>query len=773
MRPPKWNFSLLFLASISAPLVHAGDDATAALEQIVVVGTTPLAGSDVDRDLVPAPTHVLGSQDVNRTGIPGLTSAILSNVPSATINDVEGNQFQPDILFRGFTASPVAGTSQGLAVYVNGARFNDSFGDTVNWDLIPPSAIKTVAIEASNPIFGLNALGGSVSVQLKDGFSEETTSATVFGGSYGRRAGIVEFSHQAGPFAVYFTGDATHDGGFRRTSTSNLYRAFADLGWRDGPAEVHLDLTAAHDTLGNPGATPDQALAANISNIFTAPNSVDNKYLAVHLNGTDKLSDTTSVQGVAYFQNLRQYVPNGITSNVAPCTDGSGLLCNSDGSVVTTTGGQNVTDFLNGGSYSGLSVQHLNSHAYGATLQATDQRQLGDLLNHLVVGAGFEGSNNLFSGVQEIGGFDPYSREFISPGIVLDQPGKGINPVRVRSTTRFYGIFVSEVLPLGRDIDFSLNGRFNDAQIGLADELGGPVNGHHTYNRFNPSAGLSYRFAPWAQIYGSYSETNRAPTPQELSCASAASPCSLLNFFVGDPNLSQVVARTAEAGARGKFTDAVGGRLNWNIDFYRTQNTNDIILQSTVDNPNLAFYTNAGKTLRRGVEANLRYDWRKLQIKLGYAFTDATFRTALDLNSINNPAADANGQIHVVPGDRIPGIPRHRGNVIVDCSLTDRWTFGGEAVVQSSAYRFGDQANLTSPVGGYSVVDLNAAYRPIDHVTMFAVVQNVFNKRYNTFGAFGPVGDVPWPNIPGGVTDPRTGSPGTPITAYGGVRVTF
>src|SRR6202790_1353336 len=238
MHSARCTVFLLILASAGAPLVHATEETPtaleqaaseqSALEQIVVVGITPLPGSDVARDRVPTATRVLSAQDINRTGIPSLTGAILSNVPSATINDVEGNQFQPDILFRGFTASPVAGTSQGLAVYVNGARFNDAFGDTVNWDLIAPSAIKTVAIEPSNPVFGLNALGGSVSVQLKNGFAEDTTNVTAFGGSYGRRAGIVEFSHQMGPYAVYFTADATHDDGFRQTSTSNLYRGFAD-----------------------------------------------------------------------------------------------------------------------------------------------------------------------------------------------------------------------------------------------------------------------------------------------------------------------------------------------------------------------------------------------------------------------------------------------------------------------------------------------------------------------------------------------------------------
>jgi outer membrane receptor protein involved in Fe transport len=764
---------LALILPVTTTAVHAADESAGSLDEIQVVGSTPLAGSDIERDRVPAATRVLSSKDIDRTGIPSLTSAILANVPSASINDVEGNVFQPDILFRGFTASPVAGTPEGLAVYVNGARFNDAFGDTVNWDLIPPSAIKTVSIEAANPVFGLNALGGAVSVQLKNGFSDEPDSVTAFGGSYGRRAGILEFSRQAAGFAIYVAADVTHDDGFRQTSASDLYRLYADLGWRSGPAEVHLSLTAAHDRLGNPGASPVQALAADISNIFTAPNSVDNKYAAANLNGTYKISDSLSLQSVGYFQNLRQYVPNGITTQVAPCADGSGSLCNDDGSAVTTFNSQPVADFLNGGLYSGLSVQQLQSHAYGATVQATDQRLLGGLLNRLVTGVSFDGAETIFSGVQEIGGFDPYSREFIGPGVVQDQPSIGVNPVRVRTMTRFYGGFASDVVTLTPNLDVTMSGRFNDAQINLTDELGGPVTGRHTYNRFNPSAGLAYRLTSGLQIYGSYSETNRAPTPQELSCASPAAPCSLLNFFVGDPDLHQVVARTYEAGVRGKLDAAAGSTISWNADLYHTQNTDDIIFESTVYNPNLAFYTNAGKTRRQGVEANLRFDAEQLHVKLGYAFTDATFRTPLVLNSGNNPAADGNGQIQVSPGDRIPGIPRHRANVVVDYSITSHWSVGGEAVVQSSVYRFGDESNSSAPVGGYTIIDLNAAFRPVDNFTVFVVVNNALNKRYDTYGTFGPIGDVPWPNIPGGVTDPRTASPGMPIAAYGGVRLTF
>jgi outer membrane receptor protein involved in Fe transport len=743
------------------------------LPDVNVVGSTPLLGSGIDRDQIPAATNVLGATDIERTGIPTLTGAILDNIPGATINDTEGNIFQPDILFRGFTASPTAGASQGLAVYVNGARFNDPFGDTVNWDLIPSIAIDTVNVEASNPVFGLNALGGSVNVQMKNGFTFHGGDFTGYGGSYNRGSGILEYGQQVGNFAIYGAGEITGDGGFRDTSASNIYRLYTDLGWRSDVAEVHLNVTAADNTLGNPGATPTQALNANISNIFTAPNEVYNKYVAVNLNGTYSISDTTSVQGLAYFQNLTQRVPNGITEEVEPCGGGTNLLCNDDGSVVTTYNNKPVTDFLNGGLYSGLSTQGLDSHAYGASAQITNENPIGSLNNHVVAGGSFDGSDSTFTGLNYIGGFDPYTREYLGPGVVQDQPDEAVNPVRVASTTRYFALFAQDVLTLAPGLDLNVAGRFNNAEVDLNDKLGGPVTGQHSYNRFNPSAGLTYRVAPWMQLYGSYSETNRVPTPQELSCASPATPCSLLNFFVGDPNLKQVVARTFEVGARGDIASFYDGRLSWNADYYHTKNYDDLIYESTVQNPNLDYYTNAGKTLRQGVEANLRYDTPTLRASLGYAYTDATFQSTLVLDGGSNPAANANGQIIVQPGDRIPGIPLHRGTAVLEYNITPVWTIGGNAILQSSQYRFGDESNLTKPVGGYVVVNFNTAYKVTNNVTIFGIVNNVFDQRYDTYGGFGPVGDVPWPNVPGGVTNPRTASPGTPIAGYGGVKVSF
>ena len=93
---------------------------------------------------------------------------------------------QPDIQYRGFIGSPLLGLPQGLAVYQDGVRINEPFGDTVSWALIPNNAIADVAfIPGSNPLFGRNALGGSLSYKTKTGFESPTADLVAAVGSYG------------------------------------------------------------------------------------------------------------------------------------------------------------------------------------------------------------------------------------------------------------------------------------------------------------------------------------------------------------------------------------------------------------------------------------------------------------------------------------------------------------------------------------------------------------------------------------------------------------
>src|SRR5262249_31176985 len=161
-----------------------------------VYATSPLIGSGTNVDKIPASVSTVSSGQIAETNSLNITDALQQWVPGIITNNVTGNEFQPDVQFRGFVASPVAGTPQGLAVYQNGVRVNEAFGDTVNWDLIPTAAIRSVTVVANNPAFGLNALGGALNVQMKDGFNYQGTQLDVMGGSFGRIQGSGQWGQQ-------------------------------------------------------------------------------------------------------------------------------------------------------------------------------------------------------------------------------------------------------------------------------------------------------------------------------------------------------------------------------------------------------------------------------------------------------------------------------------------------------------------------------------------------------------------------------------------------
>ena len=596
------------------------------LPTVEVVAATPLLGSGVDRDKVPAQTQVLTSGDISRSGNPDALRALNEQASGVTLGAASGNPFQPSLFYHGFQASPLQGTPQGLAVYLNGARFNQPFGDTVNWDLIPDIAIDRMDLVGSNPVFGLNALGGALSVQMKNGFTYQGTEIDLLAGSFGKHQGEFQYGVESGNVAAYAAGNGLQEGGWRDVQSSQLRTFYGDLGWRGERGEVHINVNVADNRLNQPGATPIQQLAFDQAAVFTAPNLVTNHYAHVNLTGNYNISDQTSLQGNLYYENFLQKVYNGDVTDFTPCDDGSGFLCEAPGVFATDRAGVPIPDFLNGGPYLNLDQQSTSTNGYGAAIQATNRTRLFDRPNQLVVGLSFDGGQTLFGASTQIGGLSVADSIFAGPGIVVDQADGSIAPVRVAISNGYYGAFFTDTYDLMPFLSANVAGRFNWAQINLNDEGGGSLTGNHSYSRFNPSAGLTWKIRPDLAVFASYAEANRAPTPAELSCASAASPCSLANFFVGDPDLQQVVAHTVEAGVRGRFTPFSGATLSSDLAFYHTILDNDIqAVNSEIQGR--SFFQNVGTTLRQGVDLKLQLKTDRLLAWAAYSYTDAAFLT--------------------------------------------------------------------------------------------------------------------------------------------------
>ena len=336
--------------------------------------------------------------------------------------------------------------------------------------------------------------------------------------------------------------------------------------------------------------------------------------------------------------------------------------------------------------------------------------------------------------IAELGTLNTQNFTVTGNGVFLSDP-LDIAPVNLTTTTNYYGLFFTDTLDLTKSLSATVGGRYNYEDLQLADPTG-HLTGDHIYTRFNPMAGLTYKFNSNLSAYGGYSEANRAPTPAELSCADPNQPCLLQNFLVSDPNLKQVVSKTWQGGFRGNFSPFGHGRLDWTAGVFHAENFDDILNVTDPIIPTRGYFLNAGNSLRQGVEASARYKWEGLTFNANYAYVDATFLSNLTLPSPNNPFADGDGNIIVHPGDKIPTIPAHRLKASFDYDVTDQWKVGADAVLASSQYFFGDQSNQNPQLPGYGVVNLRTSYEIEKGVTLYGLITNVFDHKYATYGTF-------------------------------------
>jgi iron complex outermembrane recepter protein len=768
----------------SAALAQTSADATPSpettLPAVNVIATTPLPGSGIDPDKVPANIQTLDSSDLTREGSPSLIHALAGEANSVNVNETLVDQFQPDILYRGFEASPVLGTPQGIAVYQNGVRVNEAFGDTVNWDLIPDIAIDRLDMVSANPVYGLNALGGAAVLTMKNGFTYQGLDGEAAGGSFGQRSVEFQYGKQAGNFATYLAGHWFDEDGWRQFSPDHLRQLYADIAARGDRASLDISFTGDDNSLSGAGTSPAQTLAVNRILDFTTPQNNTNQLAFIAVNGSYQATDTLSFQANAYRREFHQTVVNGNITKYTPCT-GGGFLCQSDGvtPLVSTTGGA-IPDLSNDGVFPIGENDRESIHAVtiGGTLQTTYTGDLFGHENHFVLGGSIDHSTVDFGSSAEVGVINS-SLQVLPSGFFVDTPentGFNATPIVLGSTNTYYGAFATNTFNLTPALAVTASGRFNLAEIALSDRLGPNLTGIARYTRFNPALGATYKFAESLTAYAGYSEGNRAPTPSEIECSNPAQPCLLPSSLSSDPpNLKQVVSHTFEAGLRGKFdlSAIVPSGFSWNAGVFRTDLDNDIYgVATTVSS---GFFENIGSTRRQGIETGLAYKDDSWSIFVNYSLVDATFQTPLTLPSPSNPFADANGNIQVMPGDRLPGIPMHQLKAGADYHIWPNWAVGIVLSYFSDRFLRGDESNQNAPLPGYVVVSLHTSYKVTDNFEVFANVQNLLDAKYASFGQYGDPTGVGAPGVPtnGIGVDNRFLAPGAPIAVYGGVRLRF
>ena len=748
------------LAALAAPSLQAQTVVTA--ERIEVVGTTPLAGVGVPRQHLPANVQSLSAQRMEEAESLHVGEQLLRQVPAVTVNETQGNPFQMDLNYRGFTASPLLGTAQGLSIYVDGVRVNEPFGDTVNWDLIPNSAIAGIdLIPGSNPAFGLNTLGGALALRTKSGFSHPGGKLEVSGGSFGRSNTEIEYGGNDGTLGAYIAGDWFREDGWRNYSPSDVKQLFGKLSFRNSAGEADLSLTRARSRLVGNGVVPPSLLAREREAVFTHPDETRNSLTQLALNGKLWLGDAQSLSGSVYHRRTRTGTLNGDMND------------EYEDDPTQPTGAYNRT--------------HSTQRGTGVALQWN----LTTARHQLAVGGGWDYAQVRFAQTRALGDIDA------SRGI--GNLGDAEEENRLGGATRTTSIFVTDTWSITPALHLTGSARYNMSRVTTHDELNPtPPNlyGDHKYRKLNPALGLAWQINPALNAYAGFSQGNRVPTPIELGCADPANPCSLPNSMAADPYLKQVVARTVEAGLRG----TLGGETRWHTGVFRTLNSDDILFVGT--STSAGYFTNFGKTLRQGLELGLDGRLRRFDWYASYTWLQASFRSAACILAENNstrgtaPECTTNGQddeILVRKGDRLPGLPAHSLKLGLAWRATDELRLGADLQAFSGQYLRGNENNRhqagtytdvngetrtfegAGKVGGYAVLNLNAELGLGAGWQAFARVNNVFDRRYASAGvlAENPFVGGAFQANPDNWRRESFVAPGAPRAAWVGVRYLF
>ncbi len=673
------------------------------LPPVEVVGVSPLPGLDLPLSQIPANVQHFGSGPIGRSSTGTAAEFLDQRATSVTTHSASGNPFQTDLDYRGFSASPLLGTPQGLSVFVDGVRVNEIFGDVVNWDLVPMSALASVAlVPGSNPVYGLNTLGGALVLDTRNGSTAPGTQASVTGGSFGRRALALEHGSSSGAFDAFVTGNLLHEPGWREHSDTRLEQAFAKLRWRGTRTSAEVTSTLADNRMEGTQALP-LAMLDNPRQAYTWPDITRNRLAAfsARLRRSVANSDFT-VQGYA-----RDLHNESLNSNVNAPDE-------SDPNAAVAANVRSST----------------HSSTWGASLQWSG------------TAAGFAGRHRFTAGAAGDFGATDFD-QLQTPAVITDvreivDAGAARRTTAAHTRTSQSGLYALDSIAVDERTTVMASARYQEARLRIDDRSGvAPgLAGTHRFSRINPAIGATLAPSPATSLYMAWSQGMRVPTAMELTCADPGAPCSLPNIFVADPPLKAVIATTIEAGMRQRLAGA--GNLTFAV--YRSRLRDDIqFIATAAGTGNSGYFTNVGTTERVGAELGANVTLGAVQLDGRYAWTRATFRSAFVANSPANAAADANGTINVAPGDVMPGVPAHILKLRVGWTARQGLELGAAFSVASVQFARGNENNAdpAGRVAGHAVLDLDLRWNPAPRWEIVATVANVLDRRYATFGTLG------------------------------------
>jgi outer membrane receptor protein involved in Fe transport len=716
------TLAMLALAAQGHAWAHEGPDTgQQRLDRVEIVGTTPLPGSGVPRDQVPSNVQGLGTSRLAEIGARSLPDLLGSSLGSVHVTETQGNPYQMEVSFRGYTASPLLGQPQGLSVFLDGVRINEGFGDIVNWDLVPRNALASLTlVPGSNPVFGLNTLGGALALATRSGDTHPGTEAEATLGSSGRRDLELSHGRKIGEDTYLFVAtDLFNEDGWRDESPSRVRQVFIKLNGEDGPLDWSLSFNGADNRLIGNGLLPESMLTFSRSQIYTRPDETSNRLGALSLRVGQDLGEGLRVEALAYHRRLDARTVNGDLNDAYDPGNADPLQVVAESGVENRTRSRQRSD--------GLALQW--------NLQE-DAR----LVN---VGVSLDRSRTRFAQTEAEGFLDA------TRAVDVTEPEETNASLSGRSRTGSLYASLSERLAQG--LTLSASGRYNHTRVTTVDVgraelgLGTQLDSDHTFTSFNPALGATWALDPSTTAYGGVSQGSRAPSPIELGCSDPLNPCVLPNALQADPPLKQVVARTIEAGLRGRLDSG----WRWNVGVFSSGNRDDILFIS--NGQAAGYFANVGKTRRQGLEAGLQGRSGPIDLALSYTRLAASYRTGhcqvAQANSSAETSAACTGddEIEVRPGDRLPGVPANLLKLDLGWRPMAGLRLSAQVQAQSGATLRGNDNGQHQPDGvdflgqgrvpGFAVLNLQAQWKLGSGWALVGKVNNALDRRYASGGA--------------------------------------
>ncbi len=575
---------------------------------------------------------------------------------------------------------------------------------------------------------------------------------------------------------------------------------YADVGVKTSDAEFHLNFTGAKNEVGVTAAAPVQLLDLGWNKTFTSPQTTDNEMAMVSLNGSVKATNTLTFSGATYYRKFKQKHVDGNIAEAEECDDGFGneVVCaegeggGPEEPFVDVNG--NTKEFDDDLVYGSIDRTSQDADGYGGSLQAVEKTPLFGYNNQFLIGTSYDHGKVKYTANSELGFFAPnFVVKSFDPAFMIAGPDDFV-PRALDTKNDYVGVYFSDTIDLTSRLAVTVGGRYNYARLELdnqgeiEDGEEDKLTGTHTYERFNPMAGATYKLSTGLTLYGSYAEANRAPTAAELACADPEDPCLIESFLTADPPLKQVVSKTWELGLRGELASlSQTQHLNWSFGLFHATNEDDIIPVTSPESQGRGFFQNAGETQRQGIEAGIQYQETRWSAYANYALVDATFQTPLVLSSPNSPNSTLRSNVRIRMTLSASRSTRVITFLAFRCTASRLASTTGSPASGVSAETSSRQATRCSSVTRATTANACLATPPwtctrpmivTDHIQIYGLVDNVFDTRY---GLFGNYFDRELANEAGTVsgldeeffTNAQTITPAPPVTAYGGVKMRF